>query len=44
MKIKFFLNIFQRSSRLVKVMVKLWGGVSSIHYLMQGAGQRLFIY
>ena len=27
----FFLNFFfQRSSRLVKVMVKLWGGVFSI--------------
>ena len=29
-KLIFFWNFFQRSSRLVKVMVKLWGGVSSI--------------
>ena len=31
MKIEFFFwTFFQRSSRLVKVMVKLWGGMSSI--------------
>ena len=31
MKIEIFLELFfQRASRLVKVMVKLWGGVSSI--------------
>ena len=31
MKIEFFGTFFQRSSRLIKVMVKLWGGVSILN-------------
>ena len=41
MKIDIFLEpFFQRSRRLVKVMVKLWGGVSSI--LIEGGQANIY--
>ena len=39
-KLNFFGTFFQRSSRLVKVMVKLWGGMSSI--LIEGGQANIY--